>query len=190
MLLKGHNWEAFSWPFCLYGNVSAGTCSDFLFPLEVAPPAGGGNSGPYQPMTSCCMTPTRTTGTRPGWTPGGDGETSDFSQQMDSDKALAPCGHAASRLPLQVQLQKTCSCSFRAAAPTCSDFTQQRCCPQLSCLHDHTLPGLSEVRQHQRGFPTASPVTFLSDQQLMFTRVPSFRREMVVFVDEFVTSGI
>ena len=46
-----------------------------LLPLQAAPLAGGGNREPYRPMTSSCMTLTRTTGTRPGWMPGGDSKT-------------------------------------------------------------------------------------------------------------------
>lgn len=46
-----------------------------LLPLQAAPLAGGGNSEPYRPMTSSCTTLTRTTGTRPGWMPGGDSKT-------------------------------------------------------------------------------------------------------------------
>lgn len=43
--------------------------------VQVAPPAGGRDAESFPQMMSCCMTPMRTTGTRPGWTPGGDGKT-------------------------------------------------------------------------------------------------------------------
>lgn len=66
------------------GAVDAVTCIIYLklnltcfalLPLQAAPLAGGGNSEPYRPMTSSCTTLTRTTGTRPGWMPGGDSKT-------------------------------------------------------------------------------------------------------------------
>lgn len=57
-----------------YGNRSM-QCHWVSVP-QVVPPAGGRDSGSYRPTMSCCMTPMRTTGTRPGWTRGGGSELS------------------------------------------------------------------------------------------------------------------
>lgn len=136
-----HHHESLSRPFCLY-DVS-------LFPLQAAPLAGGRDSGPYRPMTSCCTTPTRTTGTRPGWTPGGDGETLFFFHTRWTQSNLFLPVVTQPLAFLQVHLQKTSVHIVTAAASSRSGFTQQRRHPQLSRLHDDTLPGLSEVRIHQ-----------------------------------------
>lgn len=77
-------------PFHLYGDISMQPFQVSVFPLQVARLAGGRNSGPYQPMMSCCTTPTRTTGTRPGWTQRGDGETFSFFTRSTQSKLFLP----------------------------------------------------------------------------------------------------
>lgn len=79
----------------LYGNT--GILSLLL--LQVAPPAGGGDSGPYRPMMSCCTTLMRTTGTRPGWTPGGDSESLKLSNIFFSSHVTPQVSSLWSRSP-------------------------------------------------------------------------------------------
>lgn len=68
-----------------------------------------------------------------------------------------------SRLPVQVRLQETTSCSISVAASSGSGFTEQRRRPQLSRLHDDTLPGLSEVRHQSSLFVSTGQNMLLPD---------------------------